>query len=245
MKSPIPVVFFILVLTLSNQLYSQATKTQSNPFSNIETGSKKYYLVRLADGQVIKAKVVSVDPKKVLLISADGNSHVIDTKEVVTVTEHSFNSPGSIGIGFGMPYGIFGVNTDIKLYNFLYGTAGIGTAIYITPVYNVGLRCFLAPGTKTWRPRASVYYGNTAFMVLEGNYQNPDIQEVFNGISVGLGMQYSIDIAKAIGFDFELIYIVDDSEFEDRIAEVKSMGYQLDFESAGNVKICIGVRYVF
>ena len=235
-------VFLVFSIQLTG--FAQQKGIQTDPFVHVEVGANKYYSIRQADGTTVKAKIISTDPNRTLVLAPDGTSYTINTKDIVAINEQSHNSPGSIGVGFGLPYGLLGINADIKLYKVLYATGGIGTGIYVTPIYNVGLRCFMTPGTKKLRPRASVYYGTYGMLYLEDSYSET-IKDTFTGFTLGLGLQYAIDIVKAWGVDFEILYIVDDSKMETTMQDLKNQGYSFDTESTGNVKVSLGIRYVF
>jgi len=62
---------------------------------------------------------------------------------------------------------------------------------------------------------------------------------------LALGQQWTLGITKAVGIDFDVVYIVDDSKLEQRFKELKSQGYQFETEALGNVKISLGIRYCF
>jgi hypothetical protein len=58
----------------------------------------------------------------------------INTNDITEVKKkHSYNSNGSLGIGMGSPYGVLGANLDLKLFNVIYATGGLGTSIAVTP----------------------------------------------------------------------------------------------------------------
>lgn len=234
--SLISLMFFCL------SLYSQ-NEANGDIFKNVKIGSNTYYFVQTSDGKTQQARIVSVDKRQVLLLSPQGSTTTVPTESITGVTEQTFKSKGSIGAGFGLPYGVLGFNGDISLFKSLYLTAGIGTGIVITPMYSIGSKLFLRSGNYKWRPRVSAYYGSTGMLYVEGYSET--ISERFNGLSIGLGQQLTLGITKSFGFDLDLIYILDDSALENRIQELKNEGYTFETETTGNLKFSIGLRYCF
>lgn len=241
MKTFISFIFLLLIINTPHA-FSQASDTH-DPFYNIKTGTKKYYILQMKNGSSHQARIISVDSKQVLLMVSDGTTLTVPTYEVNNVVEKSFESFGSIGMGFGIPYGVLGLNLDIKLYDLLYLTGGIGTGIFVTPMYNVGSKIFLRSGNYKWRPRLSGYYGTTAMLVIDDYSSN--IKESCSGITAGIGQQWALGITKTWGIDFDILYIIDNREFNKRKQELEDDGYVFDFKATGNVKISFGLRYCF
>jgi hypothetical protein len=239
-----PLYLTVLLLIVTSFLYAQNSNT-TNPFAAVEMGSKTYYNIKLQNNSVIKARVVSVDPNQVLLLLPGGESMTVPTKEVVLVSKQSYNSYGSVGVGFGIPYGMLGANLDLKLVSVLYATGGIGTGIYVTPMYNIGLKCFLRSGNYKFRPRVMAGYGTTSMLNIEDNSGNTVEKGSLKGMTVAAGFQWALNITKTVAFDCDVVYILDDSEFEGRLAYYKSQGYNFDIESSGNFKVSVGLRYIF
>lgn len=234
---------FAVLLTASS-LFAQDNGS-GNPFAGAEVGSKSYYTVTMKSGETYKARIVSADTERAMLLLPGGNSLVIATPDVADVKKQTFDSFGSVGLGFGLPYGVLGTNLDIKIFKVLYGTAGIGTGIFVTPMYNVGLKCYFLSGDHKFRPRAMVNYGTTGMINMQDEYGDIIEKGSFNGASVGAGFQWAMNITNALAFDCDLLYILDDSKLEERIDYYIDEGYDLDFESSGNVKFSIGLRYIF
>jgi len=235
----IKLLLFINLIFISSLGISQ--EVSQNPFSGVEIGSKKFYSIKMNNGIGHQSRIVSVDSKETLLMNSDGSTFLVPTDEIIQIKEKEFSSLGSIGAGFGIPYGIFGLNLDLRLFKYLYFTGGLGTAIFVTPMYNIGGKLFLRSGNHKWRPRLSAYYGTNGFLYVEDG----DIRESFTGASLALGQQWTLGITKAVGIDFDVVYIVDDSKIEQRFQELKSQGYQFEIEALGNVKISLGIRYCF
>jgi hypothetical protein len=230
--------FFLLLFSFT-VAFSQNDTTRSQ-FSNIEIGSKKYYSIQMKDGSNQQARIVSIDSKQTLLMNSRGNTFIVPTNEIIQIVEKKYDSPGSIGLGFGIPYGMFGVNLDILLYKYLYFTAGLGTGIYITPMYNIGSKLYLRSGNYKWRPRVSAYYGTNGMLYVEDGYKSS-----YSGLTVGVGQLWTLGLTKTIGIDIDILYIVDDSKIEKRFQELKRAGYEFQTEALGNIKVSLGLRYCF
>jgi hypothetical protein len=242
MKTYILLILFMIV-GISYSSFSQIDPN-NNPFKNIEIGSNKYYSIQMKGGFSHHARIVSVDNEQTLLMNSDGNTFTVATNQILGIVEKTFESKGSVGVGFGIPYGIFGFNVDFRLYKFLYISGGLGTGIFITPMYNIGCKVYLRSGNYTWRPRLSVNYGTNGMLYVEDSYSGA-IKESFSGITLGIGQLWTLGITKAWGVDFDILYIVNDSELETRLKQLKNAGYSFQTEAVGNVKVSLGLRYCF
>lgn len=146
---------------------------------------------------------------------------------------------GSIGIGYGIPYGGLGVNGDVFFGDNLALTVGIGSFGY-TAGYELGAKYFYGSPAKTWRPLAVVLYGINGVLMLEGETQ--DIREAFSGISAGLGSQFLFGKNKHHGFDLGVLYILTSGVFK-RMEELEDDGYS--FADTNRFSCYLGYRYAF
>ncbi|MCJ7447865.1 MAG: hypothetical protein MUO72_09240 [Bacteroidales bacterium] len=235
---------FIALLLLSYSLLAQDIQN-SNLFAGVEIGSKIYYTIRVQNGMEYKARIVSVDPDKVLLLLPGDKSLTISTREIIEINRQSHYSSGSLGVGFGIPYGVLGANLDIKLAGVLNVTAGLGSGIWVNPMYSAGLKCFLRSGNYKFRPRIEALYGTASMINVQDSNGETVEKGSFNSFVLGAGFQWALDISRTWGFDFDIIYIVDDSELESRLDYLINQGYNLDVVATGNVKVSLGLRYIF
>jgi hypothetical protein len=158
----------------------------------------------------------------------------------------SLSSPelkkNSVGLGFGIPYGILGGNLDINVAPNLDLSAGIGAAASAGVGYSFGLKYFFTPIERTFRPRISAYYGtNTAVEATTITfYSSSTEKKTYSGLNLGLGAQFMWGETKSNGLDFDIIYIattgLDLEEWRDR-------GFTV--EEPGKVKFSIGYRHGF
>lgn len=139
----------------------------------------------------------------------------------------------SVGIGYGLPYGILGANADLKIIQNLYLTLGMGTVIDSDDIgYNLGLRYFLFGPDKALRPRITVLYGTNTVAEIEiwdrgsdGTWGTADdfVEETewrrYPGLSAGAGLQWNFGSSKKYGIDLDVFYIVDTDLDVDEIEE--------------------------
>jgi hypothetical protein len=231
-------------LLIASVLSAQDTNPQ-NPFNNVDIGSNTYYKIQMNTGMSVKARIVSVDNDKVLLLLPGGESMTVPTNGVVSVKKQSYGSVGSVGLGFGIPYGMLGVNVDLKLFSVLYANAGIGTGIFVTPMYSAGLKCYFLSGSHKFRPRVLANYGTTSMLYLEDSSGDVIERSSFNSVLLGTGFQWALDIKNAFALDFDIIYILNNSGISARAQELRNQGYDFDINSVGNIKVSFGIRYIF
>jgi len=239
----------ILYITFAFLLIASVLSGQDtnplNPFSNVDIGSNTYYKIQMNTGMSLKARIVSVDNDKVLLLLPGGESMTVPTNGVVSVKKQSYGSVGSVGLGFGIPYGMLGVNVDLKLFSVLYANAGIGTGIFVNPMYSAGLKCYFLSGNHKFRPRVLANWGTTSMLYLEDSSGNVIERSSFNSVLFGTGFQWALDIKNAFALDFDIIYILNNSGILTRAEELRNQGYDFDINSVGNVKVSFGIRYIF
>lgn len=120
--------------------------------------------------------------------------------------------------------------------------AGIGTTVKAGPGYSVGVRYYPLSLDRTWRPRISFVYGTTAVLVID---DGPESSESIAGTSVGLGF-LTTNRRRTGGWEFDLLYILDHSDLDERTEELEQMGYTITSEKTlGDFKIALGYRFLF
>ncbi|MFO7979902.1 MAG: SH3 domain-containing protein [Candidatus Aminicenantes bacterium] len=121
----------------------------------------------------------------------------------------------SVGLGYGLPYGILGMNCEFntifpaeeRVFDYIALTGGFG---YFTGgvKYVFGLRIYPLGRKPEWQPRLSAYYGTTGFYKTYGgnakNYSGPAFGAGIlwlskSKISIDLELQYRI-INAPIGY---------------------------------------------
>lgn len=175
----------------------------------------------------------------------------------------------SVGLGFGIPYGVLGSSFDINVAPQFDVSLGFGTTVLAGAGYNVGVRYYLAGEEKNFRPRLSANYGTNAMVQIEDSYGNWDGEDwdwsyakpqdrgagnaqawrssgigedakSYTGLSLGLGARWMWGQNKAHGLDFDVILIATTGLDIDKL---NMQGY--DVSEPGRVKISLGYRLAF
>jgi len=156
------------------------------------------------------------------------------------VMERPTPKKNSVGLGLGIPYGGVGVNLNVNLVSNLYFTAGVGTTVLASAAYCVGVKYFFTPAPRSFRPRASAYYGITT--IVEKQYpQGKTEDDTYAGIVLGRGSQWMWGQSRSNGFDFDLLYIAQSNFDPD---ELRAEGF-IPAREPGDFKISIGYRHAF
>jgi hypothetical protein len=152
------------------------------------------------------------------------------------------NKQHSVGLGFGIPYGVLGTNADFGLHPNLSFSVGMGTTVLAGLGYNFGMKFFLNPPTESFRPRLSAYYGVNSMIVTEtwGHYVGASNGQSFTGLTLGLGSQWMWGRSRSNGLDFDIMYIATTgADFN----EMERDG--LIASQPSRIKISIGYRRAF
>ncbi len=145
----------------------------------------------------------------------------------IAMSSHAAQEPElSGGVGLGIPYGLLGVNGEIKLHEYAAVSAGIGIGLE-EPAFAFGGH-LLIPTEISLKPRLSAYYSTAvaAIEVCEFSFFGEDNgceYEQFAGTALGLGF-----VVKH--FQFELLFI-DSPDFDDKKKEYEARGAELGSES--------------
>ena len=115
----------------------------------------------------------------------------------------AFANNTSVGLGFGIPYGVIGANISYKINETFDITAGAGAG------FGVGLKYHPLDSIKEFRVTA--YYGANAYL---SDATTRDI-EIFNGLNIGIGYGSLLN-----GWDVDLMIVLT-SGIEDEIAELQ------------------------
>lgn len=202
--------------------------------------------IYLKNGDIIKGKIIETVPEVSIKVELKGGSIInYQLSEVLRIQTIPISKTGSLGVGLGIPYGILGVNGEFTIGANVTLTGGVGTTILAVTGYNFGIKYYLKEIGNTWRPRISAYYGTNGILAVKVLYWSTreDIEEVHNGLTLGIGQQWMWGDTKSHGLDLDFMYIIS-SGIYDRIDELKSdMG--LDIEKPGRFKLSIGYRYGF
>ncbi len=147
---------------------------------------------------------------------------------------------GSLGIGYGIPYGGIGVNADVYFWDSVALTAGIGSFGY-SAGYAMGGKYLHGSRNKTFRPQFTLLYGVNGVVVVK-DPNEPEKRETYTGFTAGLGAQVMFGSKKQHGFDADLLYKLSSGIFG-RTEELLSIGYPV--KKPHRYGFSVGYRYAF
>ncbi len=157
-------------------------------------------------------------------------------------TKRSLNLQGYIGAGFGIPYGVVGINTEVALNaetrENLYLTGGIGILFTQGLAYSGGLNFYLLDYDRWWRPRMSVLYGTNSYY--QSRYEN----YVYQGLNVGVGQLIQIGTDRNVAISLDAIVIVN-SGLYDKLEELNIENEPFTMLGFSRVKFAVGVKWAF
>lgn len=182
--------------------------------------------------------------------SFSGNKQV--TKPSDKPTEN-YNSPSSaikyenmhqkkisVGAGIGVAYGVIGLNGEYAFLDYLSVSAGFGTSIFAGMAGAIGGRVYSKPLGEKWRPRLSAHYGTNSIINVTGSVE---IQEKYEGLTVGAGFLQMFGASQKAGFDFEIVYLATQGDFQKRVEAIENR-YDVTLNT-GRIKILAGYRIAF
>ena len=146
---------------------------------------------------------------------------------------------GTLGFGYGLPYGGYGFNADMYIFDQLALTVDVGTLLYAAG-YELGIKYLHGNAGKLWRPQAILLYGVNG--IIPYNFSNTEVvqTEVYNGFTAGLGSQFMFGKKRRHGLDFGVTYVISSGLFK-RLEELA--GYELGASS--RFGFYLGYRYAF
>jgi hypothetical protein len=194
---------------------------------DVIAGSNRTFLITFMDDQNVKAKILSMDDNTVMIKKRDGTTQIVNRDYIKFIEAVPIGTIGSVGAGFGIPYGTLGLNLEINLLDYLSLSGGLGTTVYAGVGWSIGARGYFRKPGPVWRPRISAFYGINAIYAEELNSPN---NQSYHGLTMGLGQ---IVLFGRHGFDLDIMYVVSsqiDKEYPDDYSKVKiSVGYRFAF----------------
>lgn len=212
---------FLISLSISAQ-------EEAKPYAGgIIAGSNRTFLISFLNQEPVKGKILSLDGDMLTIKPRNGNTQTVHRNSIADISEIPFGSIGTVGAGFGVPYGILGVGLEINALPYLSLNGGLGTTIFSGVGWNVGARGYFRKPGPVWRPRISAFYGiNGIYAEDFGHPANAS----YTGVTVGVGQLF---LWQQHGFDLDLMYIIN-SELYDAIPG--------DYV---RIKINVGYRFAF
>lgn len=140
-------------------------------------------------------------------------------------------SPFSLNFGFGIPYGVLGLNLNYRINSLFEVHAGVGTW---GPVYGAKLR----PIPQNRGFNIGLFHSTNTITDTCHNESCDIIKESYKGVNMSLG--YTPPTGN--GWEFALVFALSQGDFDDDIKEAKDRGY--DVETDGSMpKISFGYRW--
>jgi hypothetical protein len=207
--------------------------------------SQEISKVHFKNGDMVKGQIIETVPDQYIRVEMkDGSIMTFQLEDVTRIESIPIAKQGSMGLGLGIPYGIFGANIDYAVNETISFSGGIGTSIFAGPAYNFGIKIYLKGVGHKSRPRVSAYYGvNATILVIDELTDEFLVEETHHGLSVGIGQQWMWGDRKNKGLDVDLILLAS-STYHDRAVEVEEE-YGTTLTETGNIKLSIGYRFGF
>jgi len=204
---------------------------QENPIQyegEIVAGSNRTFIITFMDDETVRAKILSMDGEMVTIKKRDGTTQIVNRDYIKFIEAVPIGSIGSVGAGFGVPYGTLGVNFEINLLPYLSLAGGLGTTVYAGVGWSAGARGYFRKPGPMWRPRVSAFYGiNSVYSEGRGNPNN----KRYPGVTFGIGQM--IVLWKRHGFDLDIMYVAYsemDNEYPEDYSKFKiNLGYRFAF----------------
>lgn len=131
----------------------------------------------------------------------------------------------SFGAGFGIPYGLYGINMNYKINDTFDFTAAAG--------YGLGTGLRYHPIDSIKRFRITAFYGTNATLTNSAT----DEKDKFSGLNFGIGYGSLSD-----GWDIDLIYIAS-SDADDEVNKLESQGIIVSDYNENTLKISFGYHW--
>ena len=164
-------------------------KKHCNPFLNLFLGTLLYIFCAILLSPVCHAQIYS--------------SNGAYYPSAPYYTETSFKGPFlRFGMGYGIPYGYFGVNTEFMLFKYISMTGGMGYSPGGSS-WIMGVRVYMNEPERHFRPRISTLYGTVS--VLSRRYGPEETYENDQGYAYGIGFEWKVLDPKKYSLDFDII----------------------------------------
>ncbi|MGD2034197.1 MAG: hypothetical protein PVF73_04015 [Bacteroidales bacterium] len=231
---------FCLVIFVSLPVSSQDEEPFTLP-QTLDYDQEQYYLIKMNDGTVFYARIEEMNSNTFLLRNYQGDTINIPVNAIEEIDDKRIKQRGSLGLGIGIPFGVLGANLDIRVIGYIHLSAGIGMAIEVFPVYNVGGKIYFRNEHFIWRPRFSVFYGINRIVHMQNFWGTTS--KGLHGITLGLGQQLAFGTLRTIGIDLDIHYLVRDNDYSQFLKQLRSSGYTVKEKS--DITLSLGIRYCF
>ncbi len=169
------------------------------------------------------------------LYSIDSLNNFVGAKQIISTdknNDHFF----SLGLGYGVLYGILGVNVELVLFDNLFLSAGFGKVPDVNlSAYNFGMRYFFKEMNSTVLPNISLLYGTNPTIVI---VVLPKKREsyFYKGLKLGTGFSLQLGEKNVFGIDVDAFFNLTSKFDGDRSLIINSV------EDKGRISFSIGLR---
>lgn len=140
----------------------------------------------------------------------------------------------SIALGLGIPYGVLGPTVNYRAIDEVEVFVGKGT-------WGTSWGARVYPISQLPRARLSAFYGVNTIVGSCSNDSCDIMEDGYSGWNLGAGIGPEVGIS---GWEFDLIYILDQGGYEDDLDEAREAGYELKEEKA-TFQVAFGYRWNF
>jgi hypothetical protein len=139
--------------------------------------------------------------------------------------------PVRLGMGVGIPYGIFGLNLGLRLGDIMEATGGYGTAHNGFKGWAIGGRLYPFQRPGTFRPRLSAFYGVVGIVTNRVSAKRNVTVDIFRGLALGVGFDGLFFVRHSIDFDLFYTDAVAPEKYKrnNQVRQFISIGYGYHF----------------
>ncbi|MEM7107773.1 MAG: hypothetical protein AAF519_06080 [Bacteroidota bacterium] len=145
----------------------------------------------------------------------------------------------SLGLGIGLPYGVFGARLGYNVANQVNLFGGLGYNL-VGVGYNFGLQ-YSFPSSRQSEFYLMGMYGNNAVIIVDGGGFIGDFEESYFGPSFGAGLKINSVRKEGNYWDVGLIVPIRSSDFNDDFDLFDAAG--VDFNTLLPVLITVGYNF--
>lgn len=221
-------------------LFALFTLLALTQYTNAQVKSR----IIFKDGKKISGVIIPSNSNDSVSVQLDGGLKVAYPKSNIKEIE-SLRKILSLGLGIGIPYGMFGINTEIEPAPHIGLTFAIGTTILSGMAWEVGAIGYILDQDYFIRPRISLFYGINSMIEIPNTnyYSNQTIFESFTGLTIGGGVKFML--GKSHGTTFDVLYLLSNGAV-DRSKELEKIYTNYHFTDLGiPIKFAWGYQYSF
>ena len=105
------IIFLFLLISLTSTAQNNDTTFQGS----IIAGTSQWFIISAANHPTVKAKILSIDGDFISVKDRGGSITKIEIKTIKSIEKVPYGKLGTFGLGFGLPYGILGLNVEINV----------------------------------------------------------------------------------------------------------------------------------